>query len=255
MINQTSSTDQKPISVKIKPLPYPLNILKYYLKDYIPPKKSFDPNGKWENKYKMFSLASGRAGHAGTLIFKRKLLSKSEAFIELNFDKAGINRNWQKVNAKMKFKTDLLSSPVKWQYEAKMTNPKGGVIKNTEIKEYAINDNNEINFVWNDKRKKIITSRNIALNWLLFDAVQRMPRKDFGGTAFTLIDHFDQPKPNNKITFRDEIEINVAKGEILKLFTYKQLGTGILPIVYYVDKYGRLLFVVSGIEAYGLVNS
>ena len=69
MTNQTNTTNQKIIPEKIKPIPYPLNILENYLKNYIPSKKSFDPGGKWENKYKMFSMASGRAGHAGTLIF------------------------------------------------------------------------------------------------------------------------------------------------------------------------------------------
>ena len=253
MTSQTSTIEQKTNPPKTNRVPYPLNILTHYLKDYIPPKKSFDPNGKWENKYKMFSMASGKAGHAGTLIFMRKSLSKAEAFIELTIDKAGVDGYWQKVKASLKFKTDLLSSPVKWQYEAKVTNPKGEIKKNTEIKKYAINNNNEIDFVWNGKRQRVKTSRNVALSWLLFDAIQRMPRKDFGGAEFTLIDHFDQLKPDNKITFRDAIEINVAKGEKLKLFTYKQLGTGILPIVYYVDKFGRLLFVVSGIEAYALV--
>jgi len=253
MTNQTNTTKQKSIPIQSKPIPYPLNILEHYLKNYVPPKKSFDPNGKWEAEYKMFTTAGGGAANAGTLIFKRKSLSKSEAFIELDIDKAGVDNYWQKVNAKMKFKTDLLSSPVKWQYEAKITGPKGEVIKNTEIKQYAVNNKNEIDFVWKNKRKKLKISGDIALNWLLFDAVQRMPGKNTEKTKFTLIDHFDQPKPDNTISFRDDIEINVAGGEKLKLYFYAQLGDGILPIAYYVDKSGRLLFVVSGVEAYGLV--
>ena len=255
MSNQTNITKQKPTPIKSKPIPYPLNILEHYLKSYIPPKGSFDPNGKWEAKYKMFTMASGRAAHAGTLVFKRKSLSKSEAFIELEIDKAGVDNYWQKVNAKMKFKTDLLSSPVKWQYEAKVTGQKGEVIKNTEIKQYAVNNKNEIDFVWKNKRKKLKVSGDIALNWLLFDAVQRMPKKNIGKIKFTLIDHFDQPKLDNTISFRDNVEINAADGVKLKLYVCAQLGNGILPIVYYVDKSGRLLFVVSGVEAYGLVNS
>ena len=253
MANQQKPAAEKTVPTKSKPIPYPLNILEHYLKNYIPPKKSFDPNGKWEAKYKMFTTAGGRAAHAGTLVFKRKTLSKREAFIELEIDKAGVDSYWQKVNAKMKFKTDLLSSPVKWQYEAKITGPKGEVIKNTEIKQYAVNNKNEIDFVWKNKRKKLKIPGNIALNWLLFDAVQRMPRENKVKVDFTLIDHFDQPKPNNTISFRDDIEINAAGGVKLKLYVYAQLGDGILPIVYYVDKSGRLLFVVSGVEAYAKI--
>jgi hypothetical protein len=39
----------------------------------------------------------------------------------------------------------------------------------------------------------------------------------------------------------------------LELHVYNQLGDGILPIVYYVNKSGRLLFVVSGVEAYAKI--
>jgi len=255
MTNQTNTAATKTIPKKIKKVPYPLNILEHYLKSYVPPKDSFDPDGKWEAKYKMFSMAGGRAGHAGTLIYKRKSLSKNEAFIELVIDKAGVDGYWQKVNAKMKFKTDMLSSPVKWQYEAKVTNPKGELLKKTNIKKSAIKRINKIEFVCNNKSNKIKVSGEIALSWLLFDAVQRMPKEKTGKVKFTLIDHFDQIKRNNTISFRNKIEINVSKEEKLELFVYAQMGEGILPIIYYVDKSGRLLFVVSGIEAYGLVGS
>jgi len=253
MTNQQKTAKEKVVPAKRKPIPYPLNILEHYLKSYVPSKESFDPNGKWKSKYKMFTMASGRAAHAGTLIFERKFLSKKEAFIELKIDKAGVDNYWQKVKAKLKFNTDILSSPVKWQYESKMTNPKGELLKNTEINQYAIKHSKEIDFVCNGKRKKIKTSGDIALSWLLFDAVQRMPKEKTEEEKFTLIDHFDQIKPNNTISFRNEIEINVSGNEKLKLYVYKQFGEGILPIIYYVDKFGRLLFVISGVEAYAKI--
>jgi hypothetical protein len=253
MANQTDTTDGKPVQEKIKPIPYPLNILENYLKNYVPANDHFDSDGKWEAKYKMFTMASGRAGHAGTLSFKRKSLSGKEAFIELTIDKAGVDRYWQKINAKIKFKKDLLSSPVKWQYEVKVTTPKGKVLRNTEIKKYAVNYEKRIDFVCNGKRKSVKTSGTIALNWLLFDAVQRMPREKNTKSEFTLIDHFDQFKPNNTISFCNNIEINVANNKKLELYVYNQLGDGILPVAYYVNKCGKLLFVVSGVEAYALI--
>ncbi len=253
MINQTNTTDKKTNQKITKSVPYPLNLLEHYLKNYIPSEKSFDPNGKWEAKYKMFTMASGRAGHAGTLIFKRKSLSKKEAFIELTIDKAGVAGYWQKIRAKLKFKTDLLSSPVKWQYEVKVTTPKGEVLKNTEIKKHAVNYGNKIDFVCHGKRKEVEISGDVAMNRLLFDAVQRMPAVKNTKAEFTLIDHFDQIKPNNTIYFHNNIEVNVANNKKLELCVYNQLGDGILPIAYYVNKSGRLLFVVSGVEAYALI--
>jgi len=251
MNNHTNTIIRKSTQNRIKPLPYPLNILKNYLEKFSPPEKPFIPDDEWKSEYKMFSMASGRAGHAGTLLFKRKPLSEKEAFIELTIDKAGIDRYWQKTNAKIKFKTDLLSSPVKWQYESKITKPNGELLKNTEIKKYAVNQDGKINVICKHNKTVIKSSRNIAMSWLLFDAVQRMPKEKSNVSDFTLIDHFDQFKPNNTISFQKKIEINTT--EKLELYSFLQLGNGIIPIVYYVNKYGQLLFVVSGIEAYALV--
>jgi hypothetical protein len=58
MANQTDTAEQRIIRKISKPIPYPLNILENYLKNYVPPNDHFDPDGKWAAKYKMFTIIS-----------------------------------------------------------------------------------------------------------------------------------------------------------------------------------------------------
>ena len=135
-----------------------------------------------------------------------------------------------------------------------MFDRKGGVIAGTDINKSAIVKNNKVQFVCKNKKREVKIKQPVALSWLLFDAVQRLPRKKFTPVNFTLIDHFDQVKRNNIISFYNTIEVDLPVGESIKLHSYKQFGKGILPVVYYVDDAGRLLFVISGIETY-IINS
>jgi hypothetical protein len=115
----------------------------------------------------------------------------------------------------------------------------------------------------------------VAMNWVLMEAVQRLPGASFAEASFTLVDHADQPKPGGRLAHRKEALVRVGGtstvvrdaqplergtryvprleaqgGTLLEFDVYEQTGEGILPIVYWVQKGGRLLFVSAGIEGY-----
>jgi len=64
-----------------------------------------------------------------------------------------------------------------------------------------------------------------------------------------LIDHFDEVRLNHVLSKRETTRVSVGN-ESLKVNIYQQFGEGVLPIEYWVADSGRLLWVVSGIEAY-----
>ena len=243
-----------PTKPKLKLLPMPLNLLEKFLENYSPPSGKFNPDKEFSLSYKMLSMAGGGiGGHAGDLSLHKKPLSKNEALMEFDFTKFGLGCR-QIAKAKIRFKTNALNSPIKWKYESKMVDMQDITFKNSEVQKNGILKNNSGEIVCKNKKRKIKSKNTFALSWLLFDAVQNLPRKKFDPIKFTLIDHFDQIKPDNQISFHGSISINIPKKENLKLHVFDQLGDGIVPIVYYVDDSGMLLFVVSGIEAYVLNN-
>ena len=239
---------------KPKLLPTPLNFIQEVLANFVPPDEKFNSDGEYSLSYKLLSMAGGGAGgHAGNLFFHKKPISKDEAVMDLSYTKFGVSCK-QKSTAQIRFKTNELDSPVKYKYESKLVDMKGKLFGNSEVLKHGIIKNNSVEIVCKNKKRKTKSQNPFALSWLLFDAVQKLPRENFDPLKFTLIDHFDQIKPDNQISFHGSIVIDIPKKEKLKLHVYDQLGDGIVPIVYYADNYGRLLFVVSGIEVY-ILNS
>ncbi len=233
-----------------KPLPSPLNFIQGVLANFVPPDEKFNPDGEYSLSYKLLSMAGGGAGgHAGDLSFHKNPISKNEAVMDLNYTKFGVSCK-QKFTAEIRFKTNELDSPIKYKYESKLVDMKGKLFENSELSKFATLKNNSVEIVCKNKKRKTKSQNPFALSWLLFDAVQKLPRKKFDPLKFTLIDHFDQIKPDNRISFHGSIVIDIPKKKNLKLHVYDQLGDGIVPIIYYVDDSGRLLFVVSGIEVY-----
>lgn len=114
-----------------------------------------------------------------------------------------------------------------------------------------------------------------SINWSLFEAVQRLPRKAGESLSFTLLDDFDQARPNQTLSFWKTAQTRVGgrrvqrsrvrqleKGRVhnpywaiedqipVRLHGFSHTGDGVVPWVYWVDDAGRLLCAVSGIEAY-----
>jgi hypothetical protein len=71
------------------------------------------------------------------------------------------------------------------------------------------------------------------------------------------LEDFDRPKPHHTLQYVDTVSLLLADhrtrtGTLLRLHVYHHLGDGNMPWVYWVDEQGRLLFAVSGFEAYAL---
>lgn len=88
-----------------------------------------------------------------------------------------------------------------------------------------------------------------ALNWGLFDAVQRLPRALPEPLCFDLIKDFDELKPAQTLGWRESLSV-AQGGAVLELEAWQLTGEGTLPTIYYRDTQGRLLFVISGLEGY-----
>ena len=98
-----------------------------------------------------------------------------------------------------------------------------------------------------------------TINWLLLEAVGRLPRAAFPPLGFTLLEDFDRPKPHHTLHYAETVNLALPAqrhaGEALRLHVYHHLGDGNMPWVYWVDDQGGLLFAVSGFEAYVLDHS
>lgn len=253
---------------------FALNVLGPALRGFQPPTGAFDPAGDWTHLYGVYTVGQRGCGRVGSLLLKRQAKGDGVA-LHLEYLKRYSGDFQGKTIAELRCRADALATPVHWLMTSESVAPKGQRVPNTRIWKKARVEGHSL--VIRDKRatRRATLPAAWTVNWALFDAVQRLPREPFEPLHFTLFDDFDEVKPAQRLAYWHSVTVmlggrrvqkhtwqQLEKGRIRKtvwaregakavrLHGYVQTGPGIVPIVYWVDERGRLLFVVAGLEAY-----
>jgi len=253
---------------------FSLNIVAPGLDGFLPPGGDFAPEGDWQASYGVYTLA-GVCDRAGTLKLQRRAAANGRHVLRVSYEKTLPKGFVQKVAAKLDCETDALSTPRRWTYTTRIVSRSGESVPGTVLDKTAEAKNGAIEIAGGRHVRRVPVSGAYATNWALFEAVQRLPRGEFDPLHFTMFDDFDQVKPDQTLSFRKTADVVLGRkkvqehqwqelekgrirkttwawtgGEPVRLHAYSQLGWGVVPWVYWVDDRGRLLFVVSGLEAY-----
>ena len=241
-----------------KPLPehFPLDSLGPLLGKYTPPEGTFVPGAAWTQTYGVYTLAGRKPGgrRIGELELRRTVDGRGGVAIHVHYDRSltgGAQKTVGTIHTRV---DDTLNQPGTWNFQTQLLDAAGkpiartGQTKTGKIVAGVV----QITDAAGTRQHKV--PGRCAMNWGLFDAVQRLGGEKTKPLAFTLIDHFDQVKPEYTLSYRKMLDVPVGKRKI-RLTAYDQLGRGNVPWVYWVDPRGRLLFVVAGLEAYMLETS
>jgi len=241
------------------PEKYPLCSLAPMLGTYRPPTGPFNPAGSWRQAYGVYTLASTRgpaARRVGELVLSRRAQDAGQVELAVAYTK-GLTGGTQKVTATLHTRADeKLATPRRWSFAIELLDTQGRPVPHAGVERTHAECRRGVIRIGEGRGARSIPAPGAyTVNWCLFDAVQRLGGKGAGPMEFLLIDHFDQPKPGQSLAFRAEMGIAVAGGKTVPTITYDQLGEGNVPWVYWVDRNGRLLLVVAGLEAYVLESS
>jgi hypothetical protein len=230
------------------PADFPLNTIGAGVNQIALPEGPFDPAGSWQHRYGVYSVA-GRLSRVGELRLDRQVKANGRVLLDMQYQKS-LSGGRQTISAKIHLAADSpLSTPENWSFVARVLDTEGRMIDNTQIKK-SIRVQNEVLTIDDACGQEAVPLRgDYTLNWALFDAIGRLPAESFDPIRFTLIDHFDQVKPNHTLSFRTSTDVTI-RGKPQTLRAYDQLGEGIVPWVWWVDQRGRLLAAVSGLEVY-----
>ena len=236
---------------------YPLRSLLTVLKKYRPPAGPFDPAGSWEHAYGVYTLA-GRAVTArrvGVLRLRRRVDDGQDVVLKVEYSKT-LNGGSQEVTASLHGRAgSTLSTPARWSFQTRLLDAAGKVIPGTRLSRSAVFRDGVVTIKDAVETRTISVGGAYTVNWSLFDAIQRLGGERARPIEFTIIDHFDQPKGNQRLSFRKRMDVTVAGGRTIRTLAYEQLGDGNVPWVYWLDERDRLLFIVAGLEAYVLESS
>lgn len=237
MIEQLSAQDS-----------FPLKTFSGLLDGFQLPFGNFDPAKDWTLKYDVYSLASKNGGFAGSLSLDR---TGNSLKVRLRKESPGDFLTLH--DADIAFRPDRISSPEKWSLNFVQWDDGARVVPETPLHKEGVCTADGMRVATGRTVRDYPVTKPYTLNWLLFDAVQRMPReKGFSTGEFTLFDHFDQRKPEQEIRFWKTADVEFPRFGKTRLHVFEQIGRGILPIFYWLDERGCPLLVVSGIEGYML---
>jgi len=253
---------------------FPLAILAAALAKFQPPEGAFAPGGGWTQRYGLYTIGQRSLARVGAVVLRRSAPDGGPV-LRVDYRKQFPGVHTGVVEAEIRSGRGGEWAPRSWRVVYQAATPQGKALAGTRVEKSGrvVGDAIEIRDATTTRR--IPRPEAFTLNWLLFDAVQRLPRAAFEPKRFTLLDDFDVVKANHTLSYRKTVEVllggrrvqkqrweTLEKGRIrraswgregdrpVRLHAYDHLGDGIVPEVYYVDDAGRLLFVVAGIEAY-----
>ncbi len=262
-----------PASTELK-TDFPLRTAPRILEGFKLPERAHDPAGDWALTYRILTLNT-RGATTGRLRIDRRA-QRGGALMKLHIERPiGVGR--RVTSAEILCRGDALATPVRWSFTSESIARGGQPIAHTRLNKAGVTEGAGVNVVDNGRRSRIAVAGPWAINWALFEAVPRLPREPFDPIRFTLLDHFDQIKRNQVLSYRGSTTVRLGarrvrkqhwvpleKGRIRKtrwalegggqvrVHAYDHLGDGIVPWVYWVDEQGRLLFAISGLEGYAL---
>ena len=254
---------------------FPLGVIANQLENFQVPLGDFDPVGDWEQTYAQVTVGQAGSARVGQVRLRRQ---QGGTLFHVEYEKPGAAGSLHRETADVTCVADALSTPTHWTLRCEtVTAADGKLVPDTRIEKTGTVKGDVLEIADSRARRKLPKPAAFTLNWLLFDVVQRLPREPFEPLRFTLLDDFDQPKPNLTLAFWQTTELLLGgkrvqqqaweqreKGRVrrtvwgregdqpVRLAAYSLLGPGTVPWAYHVGDHGRLLFATAGLEAYVL---
>lgn len=100
-----------------------------------------------------------------------------------------------------------------------------------------------------------IPGGDLSWKWGIIDVVRTMAAKGIRTRAFSTLDEMDIIYARQEVRFRKNQTLRVGDGATsqVNFQIFDLQGDGVIPTVYWVDEGGRVVFVVTGAEAYLLL--
>ncbi|NLX97437.1 MAG: hypothetical protein GXY83_14815 [Rhodopirellula sp.] len=255
---------------------FTLDILEPFLPGFSPPEEPHQPSGDWRLQYGLYSLGAvrGIGRRVGDFAVCRQQRGPEAFVLDIQCRRPVGPGYTSTLTAQIEAQLAPLPIPTQWFWESEILDSAGSRVPGSQLRRAAVLGNGRVEI---DGKRGFAVSGPCTLNWLLFEAVGRLPRAESALPDFTLLDDFDRPKPGHNLRYDKRRTVLVGqrtvpqtqleelpKGRIHKsvwgrtggrpveLHAYQHTGEGIVPFLYWVDAAGRLLFAVSGLEAFVL---
>ena len=244
-----------------------------------PPTDSFSADGSWRESFVAWTCPRASAGRVGTVTLTHTPAENDTVQLTSTFDRTLGPGGRHVTTERIHYRRAELPTPERWTIESRGFDADGSPVEAFSIKLDTRVENGRFTLRSGSKelqRFALPGGLPWTCRWLLFDAVRRLPRRGGERREFTFLAHGETPKSPHVIAWRQSTNLVLGArfrtryvpdrhleagtiyrpvaapegGQAIPMHVFEHVGPGLLPTVYWVDHQGRLLFVVSGLEAY-----
>ena len=211
-----------------------------------------EPTENWKHNYLSWTChcyEKYKNKDSGLLTIERKNNPSDDGF-DLIIHQKTVNTGGivNIVDATISCNNDTLSTPLHWVMKSRFTDIHGKIRPELTLISKANIEGDVIHLDSNNSKSTKIIKNKISSDWCLFDAVQRLPFENFPEKKFDTFEALHRFKPNQTLRFRDDFKQTI-KGNI-DLQCFSQIGEGVLPYEFWVDKNHKPLIVITFSRAY-----
>jgi hypothetical protein len=147
----------------------------------------------------------------------------------------------------------LLATPLSWECETKISDNEAGVPYRDTLHQWRGSFKNGQVYYKSGLNcsKKKPSNKNLSWKWGIISLVQKMAEQSVPEVHFSALDEMDMLYEHQYARFRKKQQI-LCGSECLEFKVFDVLGDGIIPTVYWVDHFNRVVFIITGVEAYVL---
>ena len=213
-----------------------------------PPKGSFDPAHPWSHSYQDLSTYNLSTQGGVTIEYAPEKKLRIESLRNC------VDGYRYYTLAELVCATDNLGTPRSWRVISKVAKGTGdpGYLNSELVKEARVTDEVLTLDAGSSRRKEKLPGA-YTCKWALLDGVGRMARAGVKQLEFTLLDEYDELCPNQMLRALTPAKVKTRDG-IIDVLSYQHTGTATVPGTYYLDRDGRVLFYVAGMEILALTR-
>jgi len=213
----------------------------------------FDLQSPWTQTYRIWTCHGYReTGNEDVGFLRvRKETSPAEDTFGLRVEQVVIETDalLSRIKADIVCREDKLASPVKWRLSSRFFGPDNeeradlGVAETASVQEGTL----VVETPGATRRRQVPVP--LTSDWSLFEAIQRLDVGAGRRWEVNLLEGLSVLKPEQQISYRGLCQEKFG-AQTIPLHCFQQLGHGVLPTEYWLNRDHRLLAVVSMNKAY-----
>ncbi len=218
---------------------------------YHPPGRdeAFDAAGSWDHAYVLLDNAPLRSKVRMTAegyvrIRRSPIGSGSRARLRIEQLSQRQYFGTTQVKYEIEIDVDDVGSPRSWAIDSVSYDTKGQPVELTQLSQRGNLEETQQHL---QTKYDATVAEQFSSNWSLLEAVQRLGGRPIDAIEFAMLEDLDLYKPNQRLTYRGTSEF-VFGAHRVRLSGYQQIGDGILPYHYWLDRDGRLIFAYGGLK-------